>query len=148
MKTVCIGIRYDAYTPAVESQLMRDILALQGANLRCRIEVLVENEVQNALLTRLGVYPIFEPVEKANIWIAYQTMAEPVKLPECASQESRTTFVRKLYQEYADGSIDLSKHSGYYLKPNDRPAPPSMLRRAAPSSVGMTDPYIVQRFGR
>lgn len=137
------GVLWSSYTPAVEGQLIRDVMALQSTY-KCDIGVIVPDQTPIALLKGLGVTPILGPQSLASLWVIYQTTATKLEAPEHATN----VIDRNLYQAPAEGTLDTGTHTGYYLAPQGRAGNTStIMNKPAPTSVGLPDPYIMQRWG-
>jgi hypothetical protein len=143
MKNYCFGIVWDNYTPAVEGQIVRDIIALQQLP-RCNLMVAVLNGAANRTLEALRVQPC--PLQSlADLWIVYRTGPEHVEPPEHAV----TVIERDLYQETTDrGGLSDADHGGYFLAPQGRPGrSSSLINRPPPNHSGMTDPIVLYLWG-
>lgn len=143
MKTYYFGINWDAYTPAVEGQIIRDVLALKST---CRDEmcaVVPQSEQVAKLMRTLQVKPILAPASLAKLWILYQTTETQIDPPAHAVE----IITRKLFQKLSKGGLNTNVRVGYYLPRMDRAGPSSsILTKPAPTNVGFTDPYIIQRW--
>ena len=136
-----LGLIWDTYTPAVEGQIIRDILALQASSPKTEIAVVVPNGSANQLLNSMGIRHCLAN-SLATLWIVYKTKPDSdIEAPEHVDR----TIERNLYVETKECLIDGDPHPGYYLKPQGRMAPPSMpLNRPPPTnSRGVINPTII-----
>lgn len=136
-----VGLVWDAYTPAVEGQVTRDLIALQNVP---GSEVIVicgdeADRVLKALRIKRGAAKAL-----AGLWITYRTGQDQVFAPEHAE----TVIDRDLYVAVKETELDDSPHAGYYMKPQGRIVPPQLnLNRPPPSHTGPTDPIIQYLWG-
>lgn len=144
MSNQTIGLLWDAYTPAVEGQITRDLIALKanGASNLIAVCPIKSTEVDR-LLKALDVSK--SPVEAlATLWITYRTQSDPVEAPEHATQ----VIERNLFVDTSDPNIDPNGRPGYYLEPQGRGIAPSRnLNAPAPGNYGVTDPAIILLWG-
>lgn len=134
-----IGLMWDQYTPAVEGQITRDIIAMQNMGPQVDLMVVCSDNSADRLLNTLGVKRSAAEA-LAGLWITYRTKAELLHAPEHAT----TVIERDLYVDSADTSLDSQPHPGYYMKPQGRIIPPSLNRhKPPPSHYGVTDPMVI-----
>lgn len=135
-----VGLLWDTFTPAVEGQITRDIIALQSMGPRLpQLMAICNDDSANRVLSALGVKRS-NAQALATLWITYRTKEDLVEAPEHAT----TVIERDLYVPKEAGNLDTNAHQGYYLKPQGRIKPESYnLNRPMPSHSGQTDPMIV-----
>lgn len=138
-----IGVVWDAYTPAVEGQLTRDLIAMQNQGPRVDLMVICPDNSADRLLKALGVTRGIAAAV-AGLWITYQTGPEKVMPPEHAD----TVIERDLHMKVTDVQLDPDPHSGYYMKPQGRVVAPQLnLNKPPPSHNGVCDPMVIYLWG-
>lgn len=134
-----VGLKWDKYTPAVEGQITRDLIALQASGAKAHeLLVVCPDDSANRLLAALGIKQGVAQA-LATLWITYRTEEEFVEAPEHATQ----VIERDLYVERVGGKIDPREHPGYYMKPQGRVIAPSLINRMMPTHNGATDPMVI-----
>lgn len=138
--THTLGMVWDKYTPAVEGQITRDVIALQSETpAGDTLSFVCPDGSADRLFNTLGVVRSMVP-GLANVWITYRTQEDKVFAPEHATE----VIERDLYQDAKDVELDPESHPGYYMKPQGRVVAPQMNRhKPAPSHYGPTDPMVV-----
>lgn len=111
------GVVFDAYTPQVESQMMRDVMALQrvAQNSRRELVLVCESDRPDRMLAAIGCRRV-PTVELTRSWIMYKTKENWMEEPE----NSDVVVPRDLYQPVRRGKLrvlDESHSNGYYLPP-------------------------------
>ncbi len=138
MDTYHVGLKWDTYTPAVEAQIVRDMMALQGQH--ANIAAVIDDPSPSKMLQALGVKPVLNIHALATLWVVYRTKDEPFEVPEHAEQ----VIERDLFSPEPKGMLNEGPHFGYYLKEQGRQGNGQLpTNRSAPTSVGQTDPAIV-----
>lgn len=142
-----VGLVWDYYTPQVEAQITRDLIALKGLPSGRNLMVCYETEepaitkVLNSLqVLRSPALPL------AKLWIVYQTGPDEVEAPEHAED----VIERDLQVHVADADVlDTGDHTGYYLKPQGRIVAPTIsLNRPMPQhQPASTDPMVIYLWG-
>lgn len=134
MKQITVGLLWDTYTPAVEGQLTRDIIALQQEG---QIMVVCKNSNPGRVLQALNVAIVDADTK---FWIVYKTGEAHVEAPEGAT----TVIERDLYVGHTKTQLDTREHAGYFMKPQGRIVPsPFTVERPMPVHNGQTDPMVV-----
>ena len=140
-----VGVVFDTYTPQVEGQLTRDVIAFQNSPvMRDRELVIVcASDQPDRLLQALKVRR--SPVlTLASVYIKYKTEELWPEVPEHVTTE----IERDLYQAVARPNLDPTPRPGYFMPPQGRPAPDSIgLKRPAPNGYAPIDPGVVLLWG-
>jgi hypothetical protein len=138
------GVVFDAYTPQVESQMMRDVMALQrvAQNSKRELVIVCQSDRPDRMLSGIGCRRV--PTAKlTRSWIMYKTKQDWMEEPE----NSEVIVPRDLYQPVKRGKLrvlDDSHSNGYYLPPQGRLSPDTIsLLRPAPNGYVMVDPWLV-----
>lgn len=135
MKT--IGLRWGTYTPAVEGQITRDLIALQSSF--GKIIVIYDGDEPNGLVSALGLKSGIGD-ELADTWIVYTTEeGNQVEAPEHAKE----VIKRDMFVEKTAIDIDGEPHPGYYMKPQGRIGKPRLSQLPKPTHTGQTDPAVI-----
>lgn len=108
-----VGLLWDEWTPQVESQLLRDVMALQDdINIGKRLVVSTGPEADRVL--RAVDVPNIGPLSKeATFWRLYQTGESPPEAPEWATD----SLVQILYQKVNNQHF-LDKRDSEIFLPN------------------------------
>lgn len=143
-----VGLRWDEYTPQIEGQLTRDLIALQStfetSNPNSKIQVVTDKNDADSLFYALGIERGGDDETLAKVWVIYRSNAEAeVEAPENA----RDVTVRDMYQEHKDTTINPNPESGYYLKPQGRIGRPRLSMLPYPTHKGQASPAIVLLWG-
>lgn len=140
-----VGILFDAYTPAVEGQLLRDLMACCSTLSRGE-ELIVVSESQKAdtLLKTLGIRRLPIP-QKARVWLLYKVGDQFPLAPDwCSSEVQRDLQIREKDPNFLL-QVDPDQGNGYYLPPQGRLSPDTLsLERPAPNGYIPTDPVAFQ----
>ena len=77
------GVVFDAYTPQVEAQMLRDTLALQrvSQNLNRELVIVCESDKPDRMLSGLGCRRVPSP-DLTKSWIMYKTGEQWMEEPE------------------------------------------------------------------
>lgn len=139
MKTV--GLIWDTYTPQVEAQIVRDVIAMQSStgNRPAQLRIWCLPDAMRAI-TALGVEA--GTSEDVTLWVTYKTGEEPVDAPEDALE----IIERDLYVPHKESTLDDNPHSGYYLRPQGRIVN-NKIRQLMPKHSGPTNPILVMLWG-
>lgn len=137
-----IGLKWDVYTPSVEGQITRDLIALQSSF--GKITVVCDGDEPNGLLSALGVQHGIGN-ELAAIWVVYTTQeGHQVEAPEHAKE----VIKRDMFVSKTDIELDGDPHPGYYMKPQGRIGKPRLSQLPKPTHTGQTDPAVILLWGR
>jgi hypothetical protein len=140
---VYIGVIFDEYTPQVESQILRDCMAMQHISDRNEEIVLVtDSDKPDKVLEAIGMRSV--PTGRlAKTWIIYKTKEQWPKAPDWATTEIQ----RDLYMPKKDLrllQVDEAESNGYYLPPQGRLSPDTLsLERPAPNGYIPCDPAML-----
>lgn len=134
------GVTWDFYTPAVEGQLVKDIIAMTQAKVKCTLKVACIHSQADRVFKSFGIERIGAET-LATLWITYQTEEEPVHAPDHA----HIVVERNLYQPKSNGYINMVHNDkGYYLPPQGRIGPDSInMYRPAPNGYAPIDPALI-----
>jgi hypothetical protein len=137
------GVVYTDYTPAVESQMLRDCLAIQNVARTTHNEVVIVSgrPEPERMLAALGL-TLLGHHEKCRDWISYRTEEEWPQEPENA----RNLILRDLWMPVKEGTMTVlndGQNNGYYLPPQGRLSPDTLsLLRPAPNGYSFPDPSL------
>lgn len=140
---VLIGIIYDEYTPAVEAQLTRDIIALQNAHPRDEFEVqcVGDEPSMDRLLNAFNIVRVTGG--KPALYVVYRTTEW---WPEYPDERTATVICRDLYIEDAAPRMSGEPSVGYYVPTTQgrpiRPQNPLNRMGHKGNGKGMVDPAI------
>ena len=135
-----VGLIWDFYTPAVEGQMTRDLIALQSET---KVRAVCKDSAPERLLNALNISMGGKP-ENTKLWILYQTQAEQLRPPANAKE----VIVRNLHMERATGNLDSTERSGPPLKEQGRIVAPTLtLNKPMPNHSGPTDPMVILLWG-
>lgn len=141
MSNFYFGLCWDKYTPAVEGQIARDMIAL-SSNKRPEVNLIacVIEPDANQLLASMNIKYIPNMVA-AKLWILYKaTFDNDVDAPEHAT----TVIVRELAVKDAKGSLSTDEFNGFYLPEQGRWGPDSIsMHRPAPNGYAPPDPQLI-----
>ena len=141
---ITVGLIYDAYTPAVEAQIARDLIAVRDAYPRDHFEVKASCSGPKRLLAALGVDLVIEG--KPSLFVVYKTSEF---WPEYPDEETHTVICRDLYVSSVEPSLSQGVQPGYHV-PNQQGRPireQNPLNRVAPKGKGVVDPAILLLWG-
>ncbi len=143
MNIQTVGLKWDAYTPGVEGQITRDLIALQSQGPQgTDLSVACADDSASRLLNALGIQR--GEAKEARLWITYRTEEPLVQAPEHAS----TVIERDLYVAVNNQTIDTEAHPGYYMQPQGRVIPQNyMLNKPMPNPNGRCDPMVILLWG-
>lgn len=125
-----MGLRWDHFTPQVEGQVIRDLLAIQAQPCSRELAVYYEgtNTQLDMTLRTMGIQRT-EMAVLATLWVLYQTGTEPLEAPEHAKE----VVVRDMQVRLQDANLDTGDHAGFYLAPQGRNISPTLdLNRPMP----------------
>lgn len=125
-----MGLRWDHFTPQVEGQVIRDLIAIQAQPFGRRLAVYYEgNQPQLDTAFRTMGVERTDMAVLARLWVLYQTGTEPLEEPE----QAKEVVVRNLQVRLAEPNLDTGDHSGFYLAPQGRNISPTLdLNRPMP----------------
>lgn len=125
-----IGLMWDHFTPQVEGQVIRDLLAVQAQPACSELAVYYKgtNPALDVTLRTMGIQRSDMAV-LATLWVLYQTGVEPLVAPEHAKE----VVMRDLQVRLREPNLDTGAHSGFYLAPQGRNISPTLdLNRPMP----------------
>lgn len=126
-----IGLMWDHFTPQVEGQIIRDVIAIQNQPSTRELSVYYEGnepKLESALQT-LGVNRA-PSKELATLWVLYQTGPDLLVAPDHA----REVVTRDLQVRLKSPNLNTDEHSGFYLAPQGRNISPTLdLNRPMPA---------------
>lgn len=146
MKSRYIGVKFDEYTPQVEGQLTRELIALQGVAAKRHqdeeVVIVCDSDKVDSIISAFGIRRV--PTEHlAKTWIIFRTGEEWPVEPEHAV----TVIERDLFQAIKEPNLtqlDEDHTNGYYLPPQGRPAPDTIgVLRPAPNGYSPVDPALI-----
>lgn len=138
MDRVTVSLMYDEFTSQVQSQITRDLMALQD---NWEVQVNEEGTELNSLFDALGI----PKVENAPELVILYRVKE--WLPEIPGV---TVFKRDLKPSLSETQIDPNPKVGYFLNPQGRDIASiteRYLNRIAPQARGIVDPTIILLWG-
>ena len=125
-----MGLMWDHFTPQVEGQVIRDVLAIQAQPSTRELTVYYDGtEPQlDGLLQTMGVRRA-PTKELATLWVLYQTGPDPLDPPDNAKE----VVVRDMQVRLTAPNLNTDEHSGFYLAPQGRNISPTLdLNRPMP----------------
>ena len=136
--TFYFGVKWDKYTPQVEAQLTKDLIAMvdQAQTLKLNLVAVCESSEADRVFLSMNVRRL--PLSTfATMWLLYKTHRDSdVEMPEHAKR----VLIREMFTTVAPPTIDTGRHSGYSLAPQGRVAPPRIgVNRPAPNSTAKPD---------
>lgn len=136
------GIVYDRYTPAVEGQIVRDLILVinKARGEYSDVIVVCESDEPRRAVEALGV-DLDNTVELAKYWVQYKTGERWPTVPGNAS----AIVQRDLYQKPAKVRMDPSgRDKGFFLPEQGKPNNNYLtLNRPAPNGYAPVDPILV-----
>lgn len=146
MRPRYIGCIFDSYTPQVEGQLTRDIIALTGLAAKRHadeeIVIVCDSDKPDRLLDALNVRRV-PTAQLARTWLVYRTNEDWPEVPEFA----RTVIQRDLFVKVRRNTMRINgpaQSEGYYLPPQGRPRPDKIgMVRPAPNGYVPVDPALI-----
>lgn len=142
-----IGIVYDHWTPQVQTQVIKDLIAIMNQPNARDLRVYCESTDPALDMTIGSVGAQRAPLKAlATLWIVYQTGNEVLEVPEHAEE----IIERDLRIGVADPDIlDTDEKSGFYLAPQGRNIAPTLdINRPMPAhQPGGTDPMVIWLWG-
>jgi hypothetical protein len=135
-KDFFFGVKWDSYTPQVEAQLTKDLIAMSTQARGLNFVMVCDSNEADRLLISMRVKRITASTF-ATMWIMYRTQEEShIEIPEHAV----TILERDMSMDVAAPVIDPGTHSGYALTPQGRVAPDRIgINRPAPNSSAKPD---------
>ena len=137
---ISIGIKFDTFTSAVESQLTRDLLALKTKYPKQEIAVVCATPEPQYVLEALDI-ALF-PAGTSDLQVIYKVSEF---WPEY--DDVGTVILRDLYVDTVKIVVDTQPYNGYYLPEQSRPTAPRINRTNGPAGRGYVDPLILQIWG-
>lgn len=145
-----IGIVFDKYTPQVEGQITRDVIALtnlaRDRHSDEEIVIVCDSDKADRLLDALGVRRI-PTLQLAPTWLVYRTNEMWPEVPD----DAKTVIKRDLFVKVKRGNLRVNNENegnGYYLPPQGRPRPDKInMIRPAPNGYTPTDPALIILWG-
>lgn len=137
-----IGLLWDEWTPQVESQLTRDVLALLDEADKWPGQGLAVStgEEANRVLRALNVPNVGPLSKQATFWRLYQTQEAPPQAPEWAKDQ----LVQVLYQKTANVRFADKSNQEIYLRDRTRDINyDPFSRRPMHPGVSPESPWIV-----
>jgi len=138
--TTYLGVLSTSYTPQVEGQLTRDLIAA-STQLKSGQELCVccEHPESQKIIETMGAR--YSPIlSLPDTFLKYRTEEDWPKDPPNAE----TLIERDLWVPPGRSMISPGERPAYYLPPQGRMAPPSIgLKRPAPNGYSPVDPQFV-----
>lgn len=146
MKPRYIGVVFDDYTPQVEGQLTRDVIALTQLaakrNADEEIVIVCESDKPDRLLEALNVRRV-PTLQLARTWLVYRTKEDWPEVPDFAL----TVIQRDMLVKVRRNTLRVNSEQesdGYYLPPQGRPRPDKIsMMRPAPNGYSPVDPALI-----
>lgn len=145
--TQYLGIAFDSYTPQIEAQITRDLIACQaimGVEASTTDLVVVSDQENMDRLLDALLMRRTPALAMAKLWLQYKALdGEWPKVPETAE----TVYQRNLYQRVKAPNLDDGEHAPYYLPTPGRIVPDMIsLLRPAPNGYAFADPWLASMF--
>lgn len=139
--TYKVGLAWDDYTPAVEAQVCRDVIALQNDSRVKDLVVISASDRADRVLTALGVRRL-PMLSLARDWVAYRTKPETQNYEIIPEHVDNDCIVdRNLFTTNIGPNIDGESRNGYALKPQGRPIPNQLnMHKPPPNAYPPMDP--------
>lgn len=139
-----IGVIFDEYSPSVESQLTRDIIALKSAYPRSEFEVRCDTDDPETLLRAFNVD--MNNKGDPSLFLVYRTTEQWPPYPD---ENTHTVILRDLYVTEAYPTLSGEPSVGYYVpREQGRPIRDQLpLSRMGPKGKGAVDPAILLLWG-
>lgn len=140
---ISVKLIFDVYTPEVEAQITRDLIAVSNLDPKEVFSVICESDVCERLVSgfNMALFSTGTP----NITIVYKTSEW---WPEHPDEESNTVVMRDLYRSKEEITIDPNSRPGYYLKDQSTLLPfKDRLAQIGPRGIGYLDPDILMTWG-
>lgn len=142
-----MGLEWDNYTPQVQAQIVKDLIAIRDQP-NCRNLVVYYEKDEPELAGMLRALNIKRTPSKvlAGLWVLYQTGPNELEAPEHAKE----VVVRDMQVHGVDPNIlDTNEQAGFYLAPQGRNISPTLdLNRPMPNWYpGGPTPDIVWLWG-
>ena len=140
---LAIQIIYDQYTPAVEAQITRDLIALKSSYPRATFSVVCASEEPERLLESFGI--MLYPKGTTKLTLVYKVADQWPEHP--LSHETRV-IMRDLYVPEEQITVDNTPRVGYHLPYQGRDIPNQVdLIKRGPNGPGGVDPAILLLWG-
>ena len=101
--TYCVGIKYDEWTPAVETAVFRDLTGLQS---KTKVQVICSQSECDSLLNSLGIQRL-SIQSLASFWLLYQVKTK-IDPPESAEHYITRNFIVDIIKTQLDTSPGVS----------------------------------------
>jgi hypothetical protein len=135
---VTVSFLYDEITSQVQSQITRDLMALQD---NWDIQVNEEGTDLDSLFDALGIPKVENAPELVILYRVKDWLPTPPGV---------TVFKRDLKPSILDTKVDPNPKIGYFLNPQGRDIAPiteRYLNRVAPKARGVVDPQVLLLWG-
>lgn len=142
-----MGLIWDFYTPQVQAQIIKDLIAIKNQP-QCRDLMVYYEKDEPELASMLRAIQVNRTPSKvlAGLWVIYQTGVNQLEAPEFAKE----VVYRDMQIHGTDPDIlDTAEQSGFYLAPQGRNISPTLdLNRPMPSWYPGGPPgYIINLWG-
>ena len=138
-----IQLAYDEYTPAVESQITRDLIALRNSAPSESFAAICDKDDATSLLDAFGI-PLF-PTGAADLCVVYKVGEH---WPEHPSEMEVTIVERDLHVSDSSIKVNGDAPMGYYMPQQGRPIRNQVdLSRRGPQGKGLVDPAVLLTWG-
>jgi hypothetical protein len=142
-----MGLMWDHFTPQVQAQIVKDLIAIKNQPESRNLTVYYEKDAPElkSLLVSMGIHRTPAKV-LAGLWVLYQTGPNPLEAPDTAKE----VVVRDMQVHVKDPDVlDTGEQSGFYLAPQGRNISPTLdLNRPMPAWYpGGPTPDIVYLWG-
>lgn len=126
-----MGLMWDHFTPQVQAQIVKDLIAIKNQPNSRNLTVYYEKDAPElkSLLVSMGIHRTPAKV-LAGLWVLYQTGPVALEAPESAKE----VVVRDMQVHVKDPNVlDTAEQSGFYLAPQGRNISPTLdLNRPMP----------------
>lgn len=140
---ISVKLIYDEYTPAVEAQITRDLIAMRKLNSKEEFAIICEHTHCERLAAAFNI-PLFTQ-GTPNFYVVYKTTEW---WPEHPDETEACVVMRDMYVSQEEISIDPDARPGYYLPEQGRlMAPKDRLTQRGPTGKGAVDPTILMVWG-
>lgn len=140
---LAIQIIYDQYTPAVEAQITRDLIALKSTHPKSEFAVICASNDTERLLESFGI-PLY-PKGTSHLTLVYKVSDQ---WPDHPSETEATVVMRDLYVYEDTLTVDGTPTVGYYMPEQGRSIPNQVdLVKRGPTGPGGVDPAILLLWG-
>jgi len=141
-----VAMKWTDYTPQVESQITRDVIALTSLaakrNADEEIVIVSDSDKADKVIDALGVRRV-PLLHLARIWLVYKTGEEWPEVPETARHIIQRDMQVRVKRPNMRVNDNL-QGDGYYLPPQGRPRPDKIqMIRPAPNGYSPVDPALI-----